>query len=588
MKSYKKILTALFSTVLLSHSINAQTTLSTFEYGLTTGTKYIDTWEQSPFNIGSCVNNTVAVIDNPYSDNMNPTEKVLYFVRPYYSGDKSGVEVVLENPFIISANRQYIHVLIHKPTATRVYIEGFDGDNVSQFQSLSSSDMRPNAWSDAIFEARGNGYQIERLVIYPDVETPLGRINSDLNIYIDEIIVSSSSTPRTVVDFCRPNGTKTESRYLSELKTSNALLDLNDNFSSVPEKLYSKYNKSAIVAAPGSSFSLQFKQKSTQSTQEAWNAYVYADFNGDKEFVSSTEIIGQATSTLQDDEYIFNIDVNVPAGTPLSSCVLRIKLDDANGDNSDIASHESCSDVTDGMVLDIPLEIANYADRAIVNISGVTAQSGWGTIRILGIDGNEVKVNNGTMLTVVASPYVGYTFEGWYNASTGGLVSNEAEFTFSAEFNINLLAKFEEIPYCIPTGELPIEAWFGKIKITPENSSELYYIGSTSSEVNTINSNIQNLSILGGVNIKRNTTFNLGLVKATSSTSISAMKANVWVDWNGDHEFSADEYVSSFDLNNIDNILNITVPAENTITGNTYIRLILSDKIGRASCRERV
>ena len=261
----------------------------------------------------------------------------------------------------------------------------------------------------------------------------------------------------------------------------------------------------------------------------------------------------------------------------MSSCVLRIKLDDANGDNSDIASHESCSDVTDGMVLDIPLEIANYADRAIVNISGVTAQSGWGTIRILGIDGNEVKVNNGTMLTVVASPYVGYTFEGWYNASTGGLVSNEAEFTFSAEFNINLLAKFEEIPYCIPTGELPIEAWFGKIKITPENSSELYYIGSTSSEVNTINSNIQNLSILGGVNIKRNTTFNLGLVKATSSTSISAMKANVWVDWNGDHEFSADEYVSSFDLNNIDNILNITVPAENTITGNTYIRLILSD-----------
>ena len=91
MKSSKKILTALFSTVLLSHSINAQTTLSTFENGLTTGTKYIDTWDQSPFNIGSCVNNTVAVIDNPYSDHLNLTEKVSYFFIPYYSGDKSGL-----------------------------------------------------------------------------------------------------------------------------------------------------------------------------------------------------------------------------------------------------------------------------------------------------------------------------------------------------------------------------------------------------------------------------------------------------------------------------------------------------------------
>lgn len=575
MKLYKKSIAALLFLGLFSQGANGQVVLSSFEDGMTPGTKFVDTWEASPFNTGRC-SNTPEVIDNPYPDDMNSSEKVLHYIRPYYSGDRNGVEIKLERSFNLSTTNQYIHAFIYKPFAGRILARGIDkNNNIFQFESLSSSESRANAWSDAVFVVKGNGYEIDRLVIYPDLETSVNRLTSDIDIYIDDIILSSSNVPRSVTDYCRVGGSVTSARYLSSIKTTGASLNLNATLTK-PESVYRKYTEAAIVAEAGSPFTLQFTQKSTSEANETWIADVYADFNADKEFVSEGEYIGRITGVKTDDGIIFTTEVTVPVGTPVSSCALRIKLTDASDGSVSGTAHQSCSNVVDGMAINIPMEIAKYAERPIISISGVTEQGGWGSIRFQGIDGTEIKVANGTNVTVVATPNAGYTFKGWYNNETGGVVSESSTFSFPADYSIALIAKFSEIEFCEPAGTLPVKYWFGKAKIKPEGQSDLYYIGSASEEVNEISANFQRKSVMGGVNVKRLTTFTLTGIKASSSSSLSGVKAGAWADWNGDHVFSADEFIGAYNGLNDTQDLNITVPSD-AITGSVYVRIMLSE-----------
>ena len=169
--------------------LQAEIILSSFEGGLTSGTKFVDEWENSPFNQSKCVNTTVEVIDNPYINEMNETEKVLHYVRPYYAGDRNGVEIKLENTFQATTTKQYLHVLVYKPTLSPLVMAAIDkNNNVLQIIELSRSEVRANAWSDAIFSIKGNGYVIDRIRIYPDCQTAVGRLSGDIDIYIDEIV----------------------------------------------------------------------------------------------------------------------------------------------------------------------------------------------------------------------------------------------------------------------------------------------------------------------------------------------------------------------------------------------------------------
>ena len=78
---------------------NAQVVLSSFEDANNKEFTFVDTWEESPFNDGRC-SNTPQIIDNPYQDDMNSSEKVLHVIRPYYAGDRNGVEIELERRFL--------------------------------------------------------------------------------------------------------------------------------------------------------------------------------------------------------------------------------------------------------------------------------------------------------------------------------------------------------------------------------------------------------------------------------------------------------------------------------------------------------
>ncbi|MEG1573553.1 MAG: GEVED domain-containing protein, partial [Bacteroidales bacterium] len=580
MKSYKKSIAALLFLGLFSQWATGQIVLSSFEDGITTGTKAVDTWEQSPFNTGKC-SNTPEVITNPHIDDMNSSEKVLHYIRPYYSGDRNGVEIKLERSFTITPTKQYVHAFVYKPVSSRVLARGLDkANNVLQFESISNTESRANAWSDAVFEVKGNGYEIDRLIIYPDMETAVNRLSTDMDIYIDDIILSSSNVPRSVTDYCRVKGTLTATRYLSLIKTTGASLNINATLNK-PESVYTKYSVETIVAEAGSPFTLQFTQKSTSDINNAWIADVYADFNADKEFVSVGEYIGRITGVKSGNDIIYSTEITVPVGTPISSCAVRIKLTDSSDPSIAGAAHSSCSNVADGMAINIPMEISKYAERPIISISGMSEQGGWGAIRFQKIDGTEIKVANGTNVTIIATPNAGYTFKGWYNSATGGIMSEKSTFTFLADYNMSFVAKFSEIEFCTPTGVLPVKYWFGKTKIQPQGQSELYYIGSTTNEVNEISTNVQRISVMGGVNVKRQTTFKITGIKASSSAALSGAKAGVWADWNKDHIFSPDEFIGTYNALNNTQEFSITVPPK-AATGDLYVRIIVAETTATA------
>ena len=565
---------ATFIAGLFTAQSNAQVVLSSFEDGSSAGIEFVDTWEESPFNDGRC-SNTPEVIDNPYLDDMNSSEKVLYMIRPYYAGDRNGVEIKLERPFTLSTTTQYIHIFVHKPVSSRILLRGKNtGSEVMQFETLSQSESRANAWSDAVFAVKGSNLEIDRLIIYPDCESAVGRISQDLNIFIDDILISNSPDPRSVTDYCKIKGTKTTARYISAVSTSGASMNINAEFDGVPENIYTKYSAQAIVAEAGSPFTLNIVQKSTARSNKAWTIDVYADFNADKEFVSEGEYIGRLEGVVNGKTIEYSTEITVPAGTNISSCAIRIKAN--NPDNApEEPEYASCDDVTDGMVLNIPMEISEYVERPIVSISGSDGQSGWGSIRFKGIEGTEIKVNNGTKVTALATPNNGYEFDGWYSQETGGILSESAEFTFSAEFSIALVAKFKEIAFCTPTGTAPVATWLGKLMITPEGQSGLYFFGDASNEISEVNSNYYKYSVLGGVNVKRQTTFTLTATKSSTSGDIIGKNIALWVDWNNDHDFADDEFISGTTIENDTEVINVTVP-ETAVSGNVYGRLIIS------------
>lgn len=560
-----------------NQAVAQETVLATFENGMTSGTKFVDTWENSPFNTGQC-SQSPEVIDNPYADNMNPTTKVLHYIRPYYAGDRNGVEIKLETPLNLTTETQYVHIFIHKPVSSRILLRGLDTEhNTFQFETLSISESRAGAWSDAVFAVKGSNYTIDRLVLYPDLETSVNRLSSDLDIYIDEIIVNSSSESRSVSDYCNVDGTVTSGRYISEITTSGASTDIAIT-SDARASVYEKYQAASIVAVPGGEFTIEFVQKSASGSNEAWIADVFADFNDDKEFVSAGEYIGRVEGVQSGEDVVFTATVAVPENNPILSGMIRIKLTDASDASVAGDAYSSCGSVVDGYAINIPLEIAEYAERPIIQITGNSNQSGWGSVKFSGLEMGvtELMVDKGSDVTVVATPNAGYQFKGWYNEETGSIISNEAEYVFNPEYNITLVAEFEEIPFCMPESEMPVKYYFGKASITPANQSALYYVGSSSEATDEISSNIQRLSVLGGVNVKRGTTFALYVEKAISSASLSQAKVAMWADWNKDHSFSADEYLGKTTITGDSHTFSIDVPAE-AINGNVYLRLIMTD-----------
>ena len=73
------------------------------------------------------------------------------------------------------------------------------------------------------------------------------------------------------------------------------------------------------------------------------------------------------------------------------------------------------------------------------------SSSGYGRVAFYNSAGNAIEVSSGTKVTVVATPDENCEFKGWYVGNSDTPVSTEATYTFSANDDVALIAKFDVI-----------------------------------------------------------------------------------------------------------------------------------------------
>lgn len=185
----------------------AETTLCQFENTDCSAISTYDYWDQSPFNTG-LLTGQIAVVDNPYSDDINGSGKVLAFQRSRYGSHLYGARIDLTSPIALSPTPQYIHVLMYKPVAGRVALVGLGKRNdwaeqpatTVQFVTAATKELDANKWVDAVFSVYGNeAAELHSIVIVPDVDSHLAT-ETDYVAYFDEILINDDSQQRFTFD----------------------------------------------------------------------------------------------------------------------------------------------------------------------------------------------------------------------------------------------------------------------------------------------------------------------------------------------------------------------------------------------------
>lgn len=87
---------------------NAQTTQCDFETEDYAGVSTYDSWVDSPMRDARFANHA-RVVNNPYKDDTNPTDKVVGFQRSRYGGMFYGARIDLNEPIVLSPTEQYVH-----------------------------------------------------------------------------------------------------------------------------------------------------------------------------------------------------------------------------------------------------------------------------------------------------------------------------------------------------------------------------------------------------------------------------------------------------------------------------------------------
>lgn len=201
----------LIAALALPMAAAAQTASVTFDTNDYNGVSVYDSWENSPFRKGTLQGN-IAVIDNHLNqvdsvigEAPNSTEKILAIQRSRFGSNQFGARIDLKKTFSLSPTIQYVHVLINRPIEGRVMLMGLgkhrepdwagQSPETEQFWVVSSSTIKPNRWTDAVFGIKGvSGVDIYSLVVVPECESPHDR-KQDFVAYIDQIVVNNSAAP---------------------------------------------------------------------------------------------------------------------------------------------------------------------------------------------------------------------------------------------------------------------------------------------------------------------------------------------------------------------------------------------------------
>lgn len=186
-----------------SLGIQAQTVDCDFETQDYQSVSTYDPWEASPLRTGELTGHA-RVVGNPYKDDSNASDSVVGFQRSRYGGQFYGARIDLNEPFALSTTTQYVHAYIYLPEDGTVGLVGLGncenlsdlGTDIEQFIVLANRTIEGGQWVDAVFPVKGNDdARVYSLVIAPDASINPAS-GEDFMVYIDNITVNSSASPR--------------------------------------------------------------------------------------------------------------------------------------------------------------------------------------------------------------------------------------------------------------------------------------------------------------------------------------------------------------------------------------------------------
>lgn len=301
-----------------------------------------DTWKKSPFRSqnkqAAVLEGNVQVvsnIDKNYDEILkatpNASNNVLGFQRSRFGSNTFGARIDLKKPFALTKETKYVHVMIHKPKAGRTMLIGLGkrtdraGQSVDteQFWELSTREIEPNKWVDAVFPVKGaGGIEIHSLVVVVDCEDTNG-LKDDFLAYIDNIVVNNEAFTTTnredyPMNYNKDAKCSRTDRGLKGISLGDQTFSVyGDITTSTPA--YTYLSKQAFLAKPGETLNPAVLYKGI------WmHSYVYLDLNNNGRFepkVEGGQIVPNAGNELLAYSFLGGEDENSgfnSAGTEIS------------------------------------------------------------------------------------------------------------------------------------------------------------------------------------------------------------------------------------------------------------------------------
>lgn len=331
----------LFCTTLL-HAQTTQEVRIDFENQNYKSLGVYDTWHKSPFRSqnkqAAALEGNVQVvsnIDKNYDEILkatpNASDNVLGFQRSRFGSNTFGARIDLKQPFALTKETKYVHVMIHKPKVGRTMLIGLGkrtdrkGQSVDteQFWELSTREVEPNKWVDAVFPVKGaGGIEIHSLVVVVDCEDT-NDLKDDFLAYIDNIVVNNEAFTTTnredyPMNYNKDAKCSRTDRGLKGISLGDQTYNLySDITTSTPA--YTYLSKQSFLAKPGETLNPAVQYKGI------WmHSYVYLDLNNNGRFepkVEGGQIVPNAGNELLAYSFLGGEDENSgfnSAGTEIS------------------------------------------------------------------------------------------------------------------------------------------------------------------------------------------------------------------------------------------------------------------------------
>lgn len=266
-----------------------------------------DTWLKSPFRSqnkqAAVLEGNVQVvsnIDKNYDEILkatpNASDNVLGFQCSRFGSNTFGARIDLKQPFALTKETKYVHVMIHKPKAGRTMLIGLgkrtdragQSAETEQFWELSTREVEPNKWVDAVFPVKGaGGIEIHSLVVVVDCEDTNG-LKDDFLAYIDNIVVNNEAFTTTnredyPMNYSKDAKCSRTDRGLKGISLGDQTFNVyGDITTSTPA--YTYLSKQAFLAKPGETLNPAVQYKGV------WmHSYVYLDLNNNGRFEPKVE-----------------------------------------------------------------------------------------------------------------------------------------------------------------------------------------------------------------------------------------------------------------------------------------------------------